>query len=38
MDITELAELAEMWDIDTSEITTKAGLVTAILEAQAAAA
>lgn len=38
MDITELAELAEMWDIDTSEITTKAGLVTAILEAQEAAA
>ena len=37
MDLYELSEIAEMWDIDDSEITTKAGLVTAILEAQEAA-
>ena len=38
MSLTELAAIAEVWDIDTSSITTKADLVAAILAAQEAAA
>lgn len=38
MSLTELTAIAEVWDIDTSEITTKADLVAAILAAQKAAA
>lgn len=38
MNLSELVAIAAIWSIDTDEITTKAALVTAILEAQEAAA
>ena len=38
MNLTELAAISEVWDIDTCSITTKADLVAAILAAQEAAA